>query len=166
MKKKLLLTAAAAATLLGAPAHAANDHANVNAQLHALRQATAAYHSLDAAMAAGWDVDLTGCVANPDPAVGAMGHHYINSDIFFDADVDPLRPDVLVYAPTPSGGRQLVAVEWVVFTAMNPTPPQLFGQTFHLNPNIQAWVLHAWIWKPNPSGMFADFNPNVQCPSP
>lgn len=24
--------------------------------------------------------------------------------------------------------------------------------------------LHAWIWKGNPNGVFADFNPKVSCP--
>lgn len=24
--------------------------------------------------------------------------------------------------------------------------------------------LHAWIWKHNPSGTFAEWNPNVRCP--
>jgi hypothetical protein len=26
------------------------------------------------------------------------------------------------------------------------------------------YVVHAWIWRHNPSGMFADWNPNVKCP--
>ncbi len=26
------------------------------------------------------------------------------------------------------------------------------------------WVLHVWLWKENPSGMFAPTNPNVKCP--
>jgi hypothetical protein len=25
------------------------------------------------------------------------------------------------------------------------------------------WALHVWLWKHNPSGMFADWNPNVTC---
>jgi hypothetical protein len=27
------------------------------------------------------------------------------------------------------------------------------------------WVLHAWVWKDNPTGVFQDFNPRVRlCP--
>ena len=26
-----------------------------------------------------------------------------------------------------------------------------------------AWTLHAWIWKPNPSGLFMPWNPSVNC---
>ncbi len=28
-------------------------------------------------------------------------------------------------------------------------------------PNLN--LMHAWVWKHNPSGMFADWNPNVSC---
>jgi hypothetical protein len=27
------------------------------------------------------------------------------------------------------------------------------------------YELHAWLWKPNPSGVFADYNPRVHCPA-
>ena len=26
------------------------------------------------------------------------------------------------------------------------------------------YIAHAWIWKHNPAGMFADWNPEVSCP--
>ena len=29
---------------------------------------------------------------------------------------------------------------------------------------FQYWYLHVWAWRDNPEGMFADFNPVVQCP--
>lgn len=163
-QSSLLLATAILTGATYAPLATASEDGKLNAQLNEVRQATAKFHSLDAAAAAGWDVTLTGCIAHPDPNVGGMGYHYVNQDIFFDATVDPLRPETLVYAPTPSGGLQLVAVEYIVFTAQSATPPELFGETFHLNPAINAWVLHAWIWKPNPSGILADFNPNVSCP--
>ncbi len=44
-------------------------------------------------------------------------------------------------------------------------PPELFGEHFHENTALGVWVLHAWIWKANPDGVFADFNPEVgACP--
>ena len=78
-------------------------------------------------------------------------------------------------APRPGakrqGGYKLVGVEWVVFQdawdATNDAPPALFGKTFSV---IQAdnryglppfYELHAWIWRPNPSGIFKDWNPSV-----
>ena len=44
-----------------------------------------------------------------------------------------------------------------------------FGQTFDLveEPNRYGipdfYALHAWIWKSNPSGIFAMWNPKVKC---
>ena len=33
-----------------------------------------------------------------------------------------------------------------------------------LNPALGRYILHAWIWKPNPAGMFENWNPDVSCP--
>ena len=44
-------------------------------------------------------------------------------------------------------------------------PPRLFGRDFHRHPLLPVWILHTWIWKDNPAGVFADFNPRVRpCP--
>ena len=32
-----------------------------------------------------------------------------------------------------------------------------------LNPALGWYILHAWVWKPNPSGMFNNWNPDVDC---
>ena len=43
--------------------------------------------------------------------------------------------------------------------------PTVLGMPMHiLNPAVGFYLMHAWIWKPNPAGMFADFNPDVTCP--
>ena len=45
----------------------------------------------------------------------------------------------------------------------------LFGKTFTLIPAGNRYdlppfyELHAWIWRPNPSGIFKDWNPKVTC---
>ncbi|WP_156962870.1 hypothetical protein [Aerolutibacter daejeonensis] len=163
-RQSLLLAATLVAGAFCAPVAVAGEDDRLNSLVNELRHATAPFHSIDAAGAAGWATPLTGCIAHPDPAVGGMGYHYANETELADGTVDPLRPEVLVYAPKPGGGLQLVAVEYIVFTQLNPVPPELFGQTFHLNPGINAWVLHAWVWKHNASGLFADFNPGVKCP--
>jgi hypothetical protein len=31
-------------------------------------------------------------------------------------------------------------------------------------PGPGFYILHAWIWQTNPSGMFAHWNPEVTCP--
>jgi hypothetical protein len=70
----------------------------------------------------------------------------------------------------PNGRRKFVAVEWVV-PGPNTNPPgvtdlpSLFGMPMHiLVPAVGFYLKHAWIWKPNPAGMFADFNPEVTWP--
>lgn len=153
---------AVSALLLASPQALAGDQARLNSEITELRLATAPFHSLPNAIDAGWSEDLTGCLALP--GVGGMGHHYVNWDIFFDDEVDPLRPELLVYVPTPNGGLRLGAVEYLVFDNVLTGPvPELFGQTFHYNPNVQAWVLHVWLWRGNSDGLFADWNPHVSC---
>ena len=127
-----------------------------------LRRATAPFHRLEAAIDAGYDARVTECLS--DPVQGGMGFHYADLSRF-DATVEAMRPELLVYAPDRRGALHLVAVEYAVpLTAWtNPEPPSLFGRPFHVNPTFGLWVLHAWVWKPNPAGMFADFNPRVQC---
>ena len=163
MNRNMLLSAALSlAAAFAAPAALAGDTSAGNATIQDLRLATAAFHSLQTANDAGWDVQLTPCLSSPT-GEGGMGFHYANGDVLFDDTVDALRPELLVYAPSASGGKRLVAVEYLVFTAMQPVPPTLYGQQFHLNPDVGAWVLHVWLWQGNPSGLFADWNPAVSC---
>ena len=60
----------------------------------------------------------------------------------------------------------LVAVEFIVPYNIAPREgpaPRLFDQDFLHNGDFQIWMLHAWISKNNPSGMFASGNPTVNC---
>jgi hypothetical protein len=145
-------------------------------ELAGVRQATARFHDLDSAIAAGYELGylrnngtriITGCVSSP--TAGAMGYHYFNKELVDDVAVDPLKPEVLVYAPT-DDGLKLAAVEWVVPGPIwtDPPgvsePPTLFGMEMHiLVPAVGFYIMHAWVWKPNPAGMFADWNPEVSC---
>lgn len=139
---------------------------NVNSELSQVRNATAMYHNLQFAMAAGYGLvpGLDYCFA--DPGVGGMGYHYINTGML-DTTVDALHPEALVYAPTNNGGYRLVAVEYIVpaadWNVLYSQPPVLFGQTFELNDALGVYTLHAWIWQNNSLGMFSDWNPNISC---
>jgi len=133
-----------------------------------LRSATEKYRKIEAVQAAGYSLvpGLDHCFNNP--GVGDMGYHYINTDSL-DTTLDPLKPEAIVYAPMKDGELQLAAVEFIVpaepwDAAGNIEPPMLLGQHFHLNENLGVYVLHAWIWKNNPLGIFEDWNPNVSCP--
>lgn len=142
--------------------------ASVQDSLAELRDATAPYHRPEAAQAAGYDLvpGLDHCFNNP--GVGAMGYHYINTSLL-DTMVNFLRPEVMVYTPGPNGILQLGAVEYVVPAAAwdaegHDHLPMVLGQHFHLNPGLGVYILHIWIWKNNPAGIFEDWNPKVSCP--
>jgi len=133
--------------------------------------ATAAYQDVAAAEAAGYASTLgpgegsLGCFE--DPAQGGMGVHYVNGDLL-DAQLDATKPEALVYELDRDANIVgLVALEYIVPDAAwtSPEPPMLFGRPLHHHPSLPLWVLHAWIWKDNPTGVFQDFNPRVRlCP--
>lgn len=133
-----------------------------NQGIAAARSATAAFHNFDMAVAAGYSDRITDCFENPP--VGGMGYHWANLALFDDV-VDATHPETLVYEPQVDGTLRLVALEYIVpFAAWTAsTPPMLFGQEFEANSTFGIWALHLWIWRNNPNGMFADWNPNVSC---
>ena len=97
-----------------------------------------------------------------------MGYHYIHTGLL-DLTVDALQPEAMVYVPGPNGQFKLGAVEYIVPAADwdangHTEPPSLLGHHFHLNQDLGVYVLHAWIWRQNPLGIFEDWNPNVTCP--
>lgn len=132
-------------------------------QLAALRAVTARFHDVEAAMEAGWAVPVTPCLSHPTD--GAMGYHYGNVALL-DDQVAVLEPEALLYEPRKNGKLRLVAVEYLIPFAILPPDadaPELLGQTFHANHGAGVWALHVWIWRNNPSGLFAHWNPNVTC---
>jgi hypothetical protein len=148
-------------------------------ELAGVRQATARFHRVEAAIEAGYELGwvngsgvriLTGCVSHP--MAGAMGYHYFNAELMADNAVDALEPEALVYAPAADGGLRLVAVEWVVRGPdSNPPgvsePPSVLGMEMHIlvpPPGPAFYIMHAWVWANNPTGMFEDWNPEVSCP--
>jgi hypothetical protein len=182
----LLAVAVAAVALIPAVASAeedaaVHDHAahaaSLQDELAQVRRVTARFHRVEEAIAAGYELGwvngsgvriIAGCVFHP--TAGAMGYHYFNAGLMADNAVDPLEPEVLVYESSPSGGLKLVAVEWVVRGPNTnppgvPTAPSVLGMPMHiLVPAVGFWIKHAWIWRNNPAGMFADWNPEVTCP--
>jgi len=137
---------------------------NVQRDVAALRAATSPLHHLDRAIAAGFAVDLTGCLENPP--IGGMGHHYAMASRIDGAPPVATEPEILVFSPKRNGKLQLGAVEYIIpYDAWaSAQPPELFGQTFHRNDGAGLWVLHVWLWNHNPDGLFADWNPTVSCP--
>jgi hypothetical protein len=113
--------------------------------------------------------DLLGITGPPNPRVNGTGTH-----------TDFNRPAILIYEPQADGSQALVAVENLVFikaweAAGNKEPPRFHGKTFDRmeddpsTPVDEAHMfephydLHVWLYRENPRGTFAQFNPNVNC---
>ncbi len=137
-----------------------------------VRAATDRFHDVSAAEAAGY-APFYVCT-DENGGAGAMGQHYVNGDLVADPAVDPLHPEVLVYEPMPGGGLRLVAVEYVTFQdawhdAFGPGTPTVLGVDMKPVAEGNRYGLpafferHAWIWRPNPRGMFDDWNSKVSC---
>jgi len=142
------IAVAAVATSIGVDVATASSGQD---DLAAVRAATARYHDLDAAIGDGY--------TNFDLCFDSMGEHFGRPSAIGDGTLDATAPEALVYAHI--GNRlQLVAVEYV-----STEPGEVLGTPLHFNPTVGLWVLHAWVWKHNPDGVHADFNPNVgDCP--
>jgi hypothetical protein len=127
------------------------------------KQATARFHDYNVALASGYSP--TGpCVALPTGE--AMGFHHTKFSLV-DLNTDETEPEVLIYLPDDDGVMQLVGLEYVVpFIGSNPAPTLFAGQVFE-GPNqipFPSYALHVWVWRNNPWGTFADFNPKLRCP--
>ena len=113
--------------------------------------------------------DLLGITAPPAPRVSGTGTH-----------TDFTKPAVLIYEPQADETLQLVAVENLVFiksweAAGNKAPPSFQGKQYDTMVDDPATSIdeahnfephydrHVWIYRDNPSGVFAQFNPNVTC---
>ena len=113
--------------------------------------------------------DLLGITAPPSPRVNGDGIH-----------TDFLKPSVLIYEPQADGSLQLVAVENLVFVAAwhaagHKEPPTFHGVKWDWmidDPKTKAdeahmfephFDRHVWIYRENPNGVFAQFNPAVSC---
>ena len=99
----------------------------------------------------------------------------MNRALVEDGQLDVTRPEVLVYQPARGGKLRLGAVEYFQADAdqdlaTDPDRPSLFGLPFDgpmLGHNPQMPIhydLHAWLYRHNPAGMFAMWNPTVHCP--
>ncbi len=172
-----LAAAAGAAAAADASGDSQADHGHAkSARQHTgelvreVRKATRRFHDINQAKAEGYQL-LFGCVSGPDD--GAMGLHYVNLGLVADGELDPARPEIVIYEPLPNGGRRLVGADFLVFAdawhAGNAGTPELGGQLLHLfeSPNRfglpDFYTLHVWAWKPNPTGAFVNWHSDVSC---
>jgi hypothetical protein len=140
-----------------------------------LRNAIAPYHDVAAARAAGYVTELPQtaafgggtCIANGSQ--GAMGIHLVDTRPGgrLDGTLDPTQPEALLYERRNDGTLKLTGVEYIVGGGARP---ELYGQPFadtnlarFGQPTVNVWTLHAWVFKPNPGGMFDPWNTRVSC---
>jgi hypothetical protein len=145
--------------------------------LRIVRESTERFQNVSVAEGEGYGL-LFGCVTGPDS--GAMGLHFVKQaflktpPLTATGEIDPTRPDIVIYEPVHGGGLRLIGADYLVFADAwdkdHPgNPPQLFGQLFHYfeSPNrfgLPAfYTLHVWAWKENPNGAFVNWHPNVSC---
>ncbi len=146
-------------TSLAVPTSTSSEtaEARIGPELAAARAGTARYQRLEAALVDGYvDIDL---------CVPGQGCHFLNGSLI-DAVFDPGKPEILMYSP--QGNRmRLVGVEYAIpYQAENvpgPAPHGFAGEAdaWHAVDGFQLWLLHVWVWRNNPEGMFADSNPLV-----
>jgi hypothetical protein len=113
--------------------------------------------------------DLLGVTGPPNPRVNGTGTH-----------TDFLKPSILIYEPQQDGSLTLVAVENLVFAkawaaAGHTAPPSFNGVPYDdmkddpATPIDEAHMFephfdrHVWLYRENPNGLFAQFNPTVSC---
>jgi hypothetical protein len=167
--KRTAIALCAAAAALGA----AGTAAAAQPEVEAARQATARFHDVSAASGYGQFADAAGVLCIDMLGQGGMGIHYVNGSFVGDPSEDARHPEALVYDPDAFGQLHLAAAEYIVdkatWDATHAGPPHLFGQDFLTVPAGNRYGLaafyeiHAWLWKPNPSGFFNDWNPRVIC---
>lgn len=154
------------------PVDAGHDHdapgastltpAQVNQGVAAVRRVTARYQDIEVARAAGYTEQYPeGCAESQE---GAQAFHWMNPGLV-DGEVDLLQPELLMYEPQADGSMQLVGVDYVIpfdqWTGVEA--PTVLGVPMARNEPLGVWALHIWSWRPNPSGMFAPWNPGVSC---
>jgi hypothetical protein len=131
--------------------------------LKTLRRVTEPFKVFAVADSSGYSAQITPCMS--DPTLGGMGFHYGNVGLI-DGAVQVDQPELLLYEPQANGALSLVAVEYIIpytFVPRDAPAPTLFGEQFLQNDTFQLWGLHVWVWKHNPSGLFASWNPQVSC---
>jgi hypothetical protein len=113
--------------------------------------------------------DRLGITAPPNPRVNGAGTH-----------TDFSKPAILIYEPQADGSLDLIAVENLVFAkawkeAGHDTPPSFHGVVYDTMIDDPATAVdeahmfephhdrHVWLYRENPNGVFAQYNPRVSC---
>jgi len=149
-------------TLAGRAQLATLPGTDTDGAIATLQRVTARYHNLKAALDDDF-VLLHPCEARGDE--GPVGTVYVNIARLMDGVIDPESPDALIYEPAKNGALNLVGVEFAIPKALwtGAALPTFLGATFQSEDEFGVYALHAWVWRHNPEGLFAETNPRVSC---
>lgn len=123
-------------------------------ELQQARAATAKYRNIEHAIKDGY-VDI-------GVDVEGMGHHYMKASLV-DETFNIREPEILVYNRNEDGVQELLAVEYAVTKTSSMAPEGFSGSSDVWDGNTAPtlWLLHAWVWRYNPAGVFNPTNPTV-----
>jgi hypothetical protein len=132
------------------------------AELNALREKFSPLQDFAQAAGAGYSEAITSCWYHR--VEGGQGVHYARTELI-DSVITVMDPEIVMYEPQQGGGMQLVGIEYIVPFAQwtSQSPPMVLGQQMHRNEALSLWVHHVWLFRDNPSGLYADWNPTVSC---
>ncbi|MFC7531804.1 hypothetical protein [Actinoplanes sp. GCM10030250] len=172
--KILQAALAVACVLAGAatPAQAADKKDSLTAaQREVLLDATKKFRDVKKAIRAGY--------LPTEDCVPGMGLHFVHPGRAGDADIDPVLPEILVYAPDGDNEPKLVALEYFRADAdqdlrTDRDRPTLFGRGFDgpmaghavpagAPPMPVHYDQHVWIYQANPAGELVSENPEITC---
>jgi hypothetical protein len=141
-----------------------------------IMKSTAKFHDIASAESEGYALfhDVSGVACIDEPGMGGMGVHYVDGALVGDGTIEASTPEAIVYAPDRDGTLRIAALEYIViksaWDAKHSSPPELFsGQSFDVTAAPNRYGLptfysqHVWVWKPNPAGLLAMWNPTVHC---
>jgi hypothetical protein len=151
-------------------------------QLATAKRATARFRDIEVARAGGY-FQVT-------QFIPGLGLHLVNLGIG-NTSFDPARPQILLYEPNEARELELVGVSYQIKHVDETPPQGFAGgsDVWHYHENLcfqkggtvtiagseedcmaanglvfqeqTAWLLHAWVWKANPEGVFTEYNPAV-----
>lgn len=174
MKKAYMVLITAAALGFGGIANAApkSDVRGIGAALAEIRQATAKYHRIEAALAEGYAFFP---IADTPGGVDAL---MLNLAAGYDGPPESggipgvfklEEPEGLGYVNLPNGELRLASVFFFVPYGPLPEPgqtvepledpPVWLGHEPVANVGIGAWEMEVWLWVDNPAGLFEFYNP-------
>lgn len=126
-------------------------------EIQQARAASSKYQNINNAFADGYET--TPVVVMPN-----MGYHF-RKIANIDATFDIKKPEILVYNKDENGQFVLVAVEYAIPLNLSATAPEGFtgsSDVWDHNTDFGLWLLHAWVWKNNPDGVFNPTNSTVE----